>query len=268
MKVHILASGSAGNATCIEMGGSRFLLDAGISARRLKQGLSEVGILPDSIDGIFITHEHIDHIKGLATFTKKYRTPVFARRDTFLAMGCRMDIPQECIRVLPERMVWQDIEVSSFSTLHDAADPVGYTFTFGGEKLGLATDLGFVTERVKEELAGSDVLIFEANHDLDMLKSGPYPPMLKRRIMSSRGHLANDAAAWALAQILGEKQATVFLAHLSQENNEPRRAWDTVAAILDSQGLRHGREVDLRLTMPAETVSIERETEAEQSLFG
>lgn len=89
MKVHILASGSAGNATCIEMGDSRFLLDAGISARRLKQGLSEVGILPESIDGIFITHEHIDHIKGLATFTKKYRTPVFARRDTFLAMGCR-----------------------------------------------------------------------------------------------------------------------------------------------------------------------------------
>ena len=114
MKVHILASGSAGNATCIEMGDSRFLLDAGISARRLKQGLSEVGILPESIDGIFITHEHIDHIKGLSTFTKKYRTPVFGRRDTFLAMGCRMELPQECIRVLPERMVWQDIEVSRY----------------------------------------------------------------------------------------------------------------------------------------------------------
>lgn len=259
MKVHILASGSSGNASCIEMGGRRFLIDAGISARRLKQQLSSVGILPETIDGIFITHEHIDHIKGLATFTKKYRTPVFARRDAFLAMMCRQEIPQECIRILPERMVWQEIEVSSFSTLHDAADPVGYTFTFGTEKLGLATDLGFVTERVKEELAGSDVLIFEANHDVDMLKSGSYPAMLKRRILSSRGHLANDAAAWSLAQILGDKKTTVFLAHLSQENNEPQMAFRTVASILDSQGLRHGHEVDLRLTMPNEMVSLDRD---------
>lgn len=259
MKVHILASGSTGNAACIEMGGRRFLLDAGISARRLKAQLSTVGITPETIDGIFITHEHIDHIKGLATFTKKYRTPVFARRDAFLAMMCRQDVPQECIRILPERMVWQDIEVSSFSTLHDAADPVGYTFSFGGEKLGLATDLGFVTERVKEELTGSDVLIFEANHDVDMLKNGSYPAMLKRRILSSRGHLSNDAAAWSLAQILGGKKATVLLAHLSQENNDPQTAFRTVASILDNQGLRHGHEVDIRLTLPNETVSIDRE---------
>lgn len=261
MKVHILASGSTGNAACVEMGQSRFLIDAGISARRLKTQLALVGILPESINGIFITHEHIDHIKGLATFTKRYRTPVFARRDVFLAMMCRQELPQECIRMMPEKMTWQEIEVSSFATLHDAADPVGYTFAHGGEKLGLATDLGFVTERVKEELSDSDVLIFEANHDLDMLKKGSYPAMLKRRIMSNRGHLSNDAAAWSLSQILGKKQATVFLAHLSKENNDPQVAMHTVASILDSKGFRRGREVDLRMTMPDETVSFISERE-------
>lgn len=262
MKVHILASGSSGNAACIEMGEARFLIDAGISARRIKTGLASVGILPESIDGIFITHEHIDHIKGLATFTKRYRTPIFARRDVFLSMMCRQELPQECIRMMPEKMTWQEIEVSSFATLHDAADPVGYTFSYGGEKLGLATDLGFVTERVKEELTGSDVLIFEANHDLDMLKGGSYPAMLKRRIMSNRGHLSNDAAAWSLSQILGDKQATVFLAHLSKENNHPEVAMNTVASILDSKGLRQGREVDLRMTTPDETVSFVSDREA------
>lgn len=255
MKVHILASGSTGNAACVEMGQTRFLLDAGISARRLKTQLMSVGIRPESIDGIFITHEHTDHVKGLATFTKQYRTPVFARRDMFLAMMCRQELPQECIRMMPEKMTWQDVAVSSFSTLHDAADPVGYTFSYGGEKLGLATDLGFVTERVKEELTGSDVLIFEANHDLDMLKNGSYPAMLKRRIMSNRGHLSNDAAAWSLSQILGDKQATVFLAHLSKENNNPEVAMATVASILDSKGFRQGREVKLQMTMPDEMVS-------------
>lgn len=157
--------------------------------------------------------------------------------------------------MMPEKMTWQDVAVSSFSTLHDAADPVGYTFSYGGEKLGLATDLGFVTERVKEELTGSDVLIFEANHDLDMLKNGSYPAMLKRRIMSNRGHLSNDAAAWSLSQILGDKQATVFLAHLSKENNNPEVAMATVASILDSKGFRQGREVKLQMTMPDEMVS-------------
>lgn len=261
MKVHILASGSTGNAACVEMGETRFLLDAGISTRRLKGELASIGILPESINGIFITHEHIDHIKGLATFTKRYHTPVFARRDVFLAMMCRQELPQECIRMMPEKMTWQEIEVSSFSTLHDAADPVGYTFTHNGEKLGLATDLGFVTDRVKEELSGSDVLIFEANHDLDMLKNGSYPAMLKRRIMSNRGHLSNDAAAWSLSQILGEKQATVFLAHLSKENNDPEVAMSTVASILDSKGLRQGHEVDLKMTLPDKMVSFVSERE-------
>lgn len=261
MKVHILASGSSGNAACVEMGETRFLLDAGISARRIKTQLASVGVLPESIDGIFITHEHIDHIKGLATFVKRYRTPIFAKRDVFLAMMCRQEIPRECIRMMPEKMTWQEIEVSAFSTLHDAADPVGYTFSHCGEKLGLATDLGFVTDRVKEELSGSDVLIFEANHDLDMLKNGSYPAMLKRRIMSSRGHLSNDAAAWSLAQILGDKQATVFLAHLSRENNDPDIAMTTVASILDSKGFRQGHEVDLQMTMPDKQVSFSSERE-------
>ncbi len=259
MKVHILASGSKGNAACIEMGSRRFLLDAGVSTRRMSQQMCAVGIQPDTLDGIFITHEHTDHIKGLVTFTKQYGTPVYIRRDTLLALPCRPYIPAECIRIMPDEMAWGDLTVKAFSTLHDAADPVGYTFTGAGEKLGVATDLGFVTDSVKEALIGSDALIFESNHDLEMLKGGAYPWSLKQRIMGSRGHLSNDAAAWSLSQILGDKKATVFLAHLSRDNNEPETALATVETILEKEGFRQGRNVELVLTHPNETVSWENE---------
>lgn len=250
MQVHVLASGSTGNATFIEMGQTKLLVDAGISARRIKAGLATLGTAIEELDGILITHEHRDHINGLPTLTKKYKTPVYANADTFDAMYCRKLLPDCCCNVITAGLDIGTVKVEPFSISHDAADPVGYSMFYRSSKCSVATDLGFVTETVKKAIAYSDVLVFEANHDVDLLKNGSYPWHLKRRIMSNRGHLSNIDAGWTLARMARSKPAKVFLAHLSQENNRPEIAETTVRGILSEQSCELEVDIDVRLTYP------------------
>ena len=258
MEIHILASGSTGNATLIRMGDAKILVDAGISARRIKKALDAVGTAVEDLDAVLVTHEHRDHVCGLPTMVKKYRVPVYARPAAWAAMdddGMGGAIPAECRRSMTASFDIGGVKAEAFSISHDAADPVGFSFFHGRHKCSVATDLGFVTETVKSALALSDVLVLEANHDIDMLRQGSYPWFLKKRIMSNRGHLANTDAGWTLARLARKQHCHTFLAHMSQENNRPELAEETVAGILAEQGCRLDEEVSLALTFPDQTAS-------------
>ncbi|MGN0941411.1 MAG: MBL fold metallo-hydrolase [Selenomonadaceae bacterium] len=234
MRVALLASGSKGNAAFIEMDGVRVLIDAGIGIRRIKHELGELGEDVASLDAILLTHEHNDHIKGLKALMRACDAPVYARRGTLRALPHVSELPHERLRVIDDKMEIGSLKIATFNILHDAAEPVGYSL-LGSRKLTVATDLGFVTDTVQKAIEGSDVLVLEANHDREMLKKGPYPWPLKTRILGNRGHLANSDTAWTLAR-MKKKPAKIFLAHLSEQNNTPDIAEDTVRAILTQQG--------------------------------
>lgn len=233
MQVAVLASGSKGNCTFIELEGVKILVDAGISARKIKQELAAIGHDINDIAGVFITHEHTDHIRGLQTLTKRHNLQIYSRPDTFRSMSCYKDIVPECIHAIGDSVRLGRVLVKAFPIPHDAADPVGYS-VIGSKKCTVATDLGFVTTDIQQALDGAHVAVLEANHDVEMLKNGPYSWALKQRILGNRGHLSNDMTGWTLAR-LKNRPRHVFLAHLSEHNNAPNVALSTVQNILTKQ---------------------------------
>ncbi len=248
MEVHVLASGSTGNATYVQIGQARILVDAGISTRRIQQSLVKLGTSIAELDGILITHEHRDHIYGLETLMKKFRIPVYATIKTWDSMYLRSRLPDAYCEELKPVMTLQDVRVEPFRISHDAADPVGYCLYHNKLKCSMVTDLGFVTEGVQQALALSDVLILESNHDVEMLKQGSYPWYLKKRILGNRGHLSNLDAGWLLTRLERKHHTHVFLAHMSRENNTPEMAESTVNDVLKSQNIAD--EFSIYLTYP------------------
>ena len=226
MQVSVLASGSKGNAIFVEMDGTRLLVDAGVGVRRVARELGEFSVPLESLDAIFITHEHSDHVKGLETILKRTKAPVYTRPGTLRAIASDT-LPEERLFAIHDAVEVGPLRVSAFDIPHDAADPVGYEIT-GSRKCTVATDLGYVTDGVRSAMEGSDVLVFEATHDRQMLRQGPYPWPLKQRILGNRGHLANDEAGRALAS-LKSCPGKIILAHLSETNNRPVIAEETVA---------------------------------------
>ena len=226
MQVSVLASGSKGNAIFIEMDGTRLLVDAGVGVRRVARALGELSVPLESLDAIFITHEHSDHVKGLETILKHTGAPVYARPGTLRAMAAD-ELPEDRLFAIHDAVEVGPLRVSAFDIPHDAADPVGYEIA-GSRKCTVATDLGYVTDTVRSAMEGADVLVFESNHDRQMLRQGPYPWPLKQRILGNRGHLANDEAGRALAN-LKSRPKKIILAHLSETNNRPSIAEETVS---------------------------------------
>ena len=236
-QVVMLASGSKGNAALISTDSQRFLVDVGISCRELVKRMQQVGACPEELGGVFITHEHVDHVKGIVTFAKKYQIPMYASQGTWRAVFSKYpELNRANCRLAGARILVEDVSVSCFATSHDAAQPVGYSFFWrsGGCKCTYVTDTGFVTPQVREAAEGSDVLVLESNHDIEMLKNGSYPYELKQRILGTRGHLSNATAGQFLLQ-QAKLPKHVFLAHLSEQNNLPQLALDTVKNILESQ---------------------------------
>lgn len=237
IQIVMLASGSKGNAALISSSRQRFLVDIGISCRELTKRMKEISVSPEELDGVFLTHEHIDHIRGLETFLKKYQVPVYSSTNTWRAiLGRYTNLERKNCRLLEGGLLCGDMRVESFAIPHDAADPHGYTFTSqaSGAKCAYLTDAGFITDTIRAAVTGSDALVLEANHDVEMLKNGPYPQALKQRILSTRGHLSNNTAGMFLAQ-LEKMPEHVILAHLSEKNNLPSLAHDTVENILDEK---------------------------------
>ena len=236
-QVVMLASGSKGNAALISTDSQRFLVDVGISCRELVKRMQQVGATPEELDGVFVTHEHVDHVKGIVTFAKKYQVPLYASQGTWRAVISRYpELNRANCRLTGQRLLVGDVSIACFATSHDAAQPQGYSFLWrsGETKCTYVTDTGFVTPAVREAVLGSDVLVLEANHDVEMLKNGSYPYELKQRILGTRGHLSNNTAGQFLLQ-LEKMPRRIFLAHLSEQNNLPKLALDTVKNILDSK---------------------------------
>jgi phosphoribosyl 1,2-cyclic phosphodiesterase len=244
VSVSMLASGSRGNCAIVASTRTRILVDAGISARETFKRMKALGDDPHSLSAILITHEHSDHICGLATLAKKLRIPVFMTGATHQAWARAMR-DENGVRPQLEkferfdsgrRFHVGDIEVKPFTIPHDAVDPVGFTFRAEGIKVGIATDLGYLPVSICDHLRGCDVLVMESNHDLEMLRVGPYPWSVKQRVMSRVGHLSNKALAHFFASDYDNSAAFVVLAHLSEENNHPEIARREAEQALAARG--------------------------------
>ncbi len=252
-EVDILASGSKGNATLVQAGHTAILIDVGISCRRIVQSLAQCGLTPEDLGGVFLTHEHKDHVAGLEVFARQHPTvPIFANEKTWSKLPIRRQMPRSQVRIVPRGCTLGALRIASFKIPHDAVDPVGYQIFFGDEKCTYLTDCGSVTKTVEQAADGAAVLILEANHDEDMLRNGPYPYALQQRILGSLGHLSNTAAGKFLTS-LDAPPLEVFLAHLSEKNNTPQVARDAVAAALAS-GQRTGN-ITLRVAKQRGLVS-------------
>ncbi len=233
MQVCSIASGSSGNCIYVGDGEHHILIDAGVSRKRIVEGLKEIHVRPEDLDGIFVTHEHSDHIQGLPMMVKMFQTPIYATGGTLDQI--RMKDKKGVIGMEHLYQVHADREVSiggmritPFHISHDAAEPVCYTVESGGQKASVATDLGKFDDYIVEHLEGSQILLLEANHDISMLESGSYPYSLKCRILSEWGHLSNEDSGRLLCRLLGKRLEYIFLAHLSKENNYPELAYETV----------------------------------------
>jgi len=237
VRVVTLASGSKGNCTLISDGGTHILIDAGISARRISTALAGFGLVPSDIAGVFITHEHGDHVCGLATLTKRYRVPLFAPGDVARYLCRQISGAGECVTTIQsgEARGVCGLEIAAFHTPHDTPESVGYTVR-GSEKVSLCTDFGHVTDEIYYALEGSAVVVLESNHDEQMLRNGEYPFFLKKRILSNHGHLSNDNSARLAASLAASGTRGIILAHLSDANNTPELARRTTAAALESRG--------------------------------
>ena len=239
-----LFSGSTGNSYYIGSRSAGVLIDAGRSARQIEGMLKLCAIDPLAVHGIFVTHEHTDHVSGLRVFAKKYGVPVFCTPGTLGALGT--SAAEIEVRPLPQELELGGMEITHFPTSHDCAQPVGYRVrTADGRVIALATDTGVLTEDVKTGLLGADLVILESNHDVDMLRFGPYPYPLKQRVLSDRGHLSNAACAAFLPELLKSGTRRFVLAHLSRQNNTPDLALQTAQAALVQAGAV--QEVDFLL---------------------
>ena len=232
VSVSILASGSRGNCTIISSSRTRILVDAGLSARETFRRMSMVGESPSSLSGIVVSHEHSDHVAGLCTLAKKLRVPVYMTGMAHQAFERAEHDPEREGPALKNCEYFHagsgfqigDISIMPFTIPHDAADPVAFTFRLEGMKVGVVTDLGYMPRNVAQQIRGCDVLMIESNHDLEMLRIGPYPWSVKQRVMSRLGHLSNDALADFIRNEYDGSAAFVVLAHLSEHNNHPEIA--------------------------------------------
>ena len=239
-----LSSGSNGNSYYFGNEKTAFLIDIGIGARTIKKRLAEHDLSLDSIDAIFVTHDHFDHVKSLGTFTERYRKPVYLTRTLEQALRhnfCTAGRLKGCVRFLSEgesNQVGEQLSITPFIVPHDATQTVGYHFTFDGERFTVMTDLGEVTDDAVHYAALADHLVVESNYDVDMLMTGPYPPELKMRILTQQGHLSNEQTASLLVRSRQEGLRDIFLCHLSANNNTPDTAYACAKKTLESIGSR------------------------------
>lgn len=230
LKLIPLFSSSKGNCTYIENDTTSLLVDIGISCKRLVNKLNEFNINPESIEGILITHEHSDHIKGIKVFANKYHIPVYSTEKTWQYLETNLSLPQELIRTFVPNYTFKigDIKVQPFNIPHDAIDPCGFSFYSGNEKVTVATDLGCVNDYLISNMMQSNSILLESNHDVNMLKTGPYPWSLKQRIIGNYGHLSNETSAKVVEILAKNGTKNFFLGHLSEDNNFPELAKETI----------------------------------------
>ncbi|HWQ58203.1 MAG TPA: MBL fold metallo-hydrolase [Clostridia bacterium] len=238
-----LYSGSSGNVSFVEGGGVKLLVDAGLPGRKIAAALRARGVEPSDISGLLVTHDHSDHIAGVGVFARKYGVPVYANESTWAAMFPLIGkVPPQLMRAFETGRDFYigGLNVYPFPTPHDAAESVGYSFSDGACKLTVMTDIGCFNDDLLAAAAGSALLLIESNHDVEMLKCGPYPYPLKRRILGAEGHLSNDCCAEALIRLYATGVRRAVLAHLSRDNNIEALALETVRQALRGADIPDG----------------------------
>lgn len=263
MNLCSIVSGSSGNCTFVGSKHTKLLIDAGVSCKRIESGLNSIHVKPDDIQGILITHEHSDHIAGLGTLYRRYQIPIYGTVETIHSILKTKNIgkiSEELIHyVEPDtKFMIDDIMVEPFAISHDAANPVCYTFQADGHKVGMATDLGKYDDYIISKLESSEILLLEANHDVNMLMVGGYPYYLKQRILGDRGHLSNENSAKLIRRLFHDKLKYIALAHLSKENNYEELAYETVRLELNEfmEDSKAGKILSVaRRDLPSEMLS-------------
>lgn len=253
MKISILASGSSGNAIYIENNQSRFLVDVGLTGKKTEELLNKIGRSSNDLTGIFISHEHRDHVSGAGILARKYNIPIYANAKTWEGMDNIIGkIPTELKFEFPTGSIktFGGLEVESFGVSHDSREAMFFVFHQEYKKISLLTDTGYVSDRMKGIINNSDVFVFECNHDINMLRMGGYPWKLQQRILSDRGHVSNSDAAYAMSEVIGEQTKRIYMAHLSRENNYKELARMTVEQILQQQDCSVGHQFFLYDTDP------------------
>lgn len=234
-----IASGSTGNCAVWRMGGTSILLDLGVSVRALTTALRGLQMKVEDLSAVLLTHEHADHVKGLATFCKKYDVPVYASFGTTAAI--RMKLPQAQRLLQPfasgESFAVGGLQVHSYATPHDAAESVCYRIDGGGHRLAYVTDIGYLPDEIRSAMIGCDTVVLESNHDVEMLRTGPYPMYLKQRIRGKYGHLCNEDCARTAADLVRHGTKRLILSHLSEKNNRPLTAYHATQYALEKQHL-------------------------------
>jgi len=246
LEIMTVASSSKGNCTIIRNGSVTLLIDMGIPLSHLKAALNNFAISIEEIDGVLITHEHTDHISGLKCLLKKFNIPVYAERNTMNYVARKLQL--DCVRnfdISESGFSVGNIDIQPFRTRHDAIYSFGFSFMSAGDKISVSTDLGCMTPGVLNNLKGSDIVLIESNHDVDMLRKGDYPYHLKKRILGSEGHLSNEVCAETVLELSESGTETFILGHLSENNNTRRLAYSTTAEKLLAAGVRIGQDVTL-----------------------
>ena len=245
-----VVSGSDGNSVYIGTEYTNILIDAGLSGKRIETELLKVNVMAEKLDGIFVTHEHSDHIQSVGILSRRYDIPVYATEGTWSAMENslgKISRKNKEILYCGEKIEFNDLIINSFCIPHDAAEPVGYSVVADNIKMSVATDIGHITDDIRDGIADSDILLIESNHDVEMLKAGAYPYSLKQRILSDIGHLSNVNAGKLLTEMATLKLKHVFLGHLSHENNKPELAYKTVENFLYENRLHVGKDFHMEI---------------------
>lgn len=243
-----LFSGSSGNSIFLRVNETRILVDAGGSGKRIAASLSCIDERPGNIDAIVVTHEHSDHTSGIGVMARKYKTAIYANEKTWEMTGApAIGIPDELRHSfsVSEEFAIGDITVRPFRIPHDAADPVGYSFFAEGKKITVATDIGHINQALLDDLVGSDMILLESNHDVEMLRVGRYPWPLKQRILSDHGHLSNEMAGKVVCYLAEKGTRHFMLGHLSHENNFPELAYQTVCNELALKDIRPDVDISM-----------------------
>ncbi|MBU2537050.1 MAG: MBL fold metallo-hydrolase [Proteobacteria bacterium] len=242
MRFCVLGSGSKGNATFVESGQTRLLIDAGFSGKEIERRLLSIGVEPETLSGILITHEHSDHTRGAAILSRRYGLPVFVNDATLAAaLPVLENLRPRHAFFTGNTFVFQDVQIHPYAISHDAADPVGFLVNDGERIMGYCTDTGAVSKLMHHRLSNCHGLVLECNHDPELLRNGPYPPSLQQRVRGKTGHLANEDAAGFLAAILHDGLEHVVLSHLSESNNRPHLAQEAMNVVLEKLREEHGK---------------------------
>lgn len=255
MKIHVLSSGSKGNSTLIETNKTKVLIDLGTTSAYIEKELSKLDINPKEIDAIFISHIHSDHIKGLKAFIKKYKPIIYVTEKLLYLLKEQVgDFEYKLYE--DKQAIINDLVVKIIKTSHDAGESVGFIITCGNSSMVHITDTGFINSKYHDELSNKNLYVFESNHDVKMLREGPYPYYLQQRVISDKGHLSNNQASKYLCKFIGDKTKKIVFAHISEKNNSEEKVLETFYKELEENNIKFNNVIIARQNECTEEINI------------